>query len=216
MIDFTTVKSLTIPEGDVSKIADASGNVLWKKDTRVMVHVYEDVYATFEIRSDDTYGEFGSFYNDDWPSVDGEIIGHDNIILDFRKGTITVDTTTENSIDGDTYSSKGIRIYKQIDPYSVYFFETVQDEDQTFYKGIIRSYFVSVDLNNCLSDWISWYDPSEGEGLQDTMGAACDRDNILNWDDWGVTTDYLVFRRTNPDEIMVMIEVDYENELNDE
>ena len=31
MIDFTTLKGLSIPEGEVSQIADASGMVLWKK-----------------------------------------------------------------------------------------------------------------------------------------------------------------------------------------
>lgn len=31
MIDFSTLKSLTIPEGEVVKIADTSGNVLWEK-----------------------------------------------------------------------------------------------------------------------------------------------------------------------------------------
>lgn len=31
MIDFTTLKGLTIPEGNVTQIADANGNVLWKK-----------------------------------------------------------------------------------------------------------------------------------------------------------------------------------------
>ena len=30
MIDFSTLQGLTIPEGNVTQIADASGNVLWK------------------------------------------------------------------------------------------------------------------------------------------------------------------------------------------
>lgn len=34
MIDFSTLKSLTIPEGEVTKITDANGNVLWEKSTR--------------------------------------------------------------------------------------------------------------------------------------------------------------------------------------
>lgn len=33
-IDFTQVKSLTIPEGDVTKITDSSGRVLWQKITQ--------------------------------------------------------------------------------------------------------------------------------------------------------------------------------------
>lgn len=31
MIDFSTLKSLTIPEGEVVKIEDTNGNVLWEK-----------------------------------------------------------------------------------------------------------------------------------------------------------------------------------------
>lgn len=30
-IDFSQVKSITIPEGEVTKIIDADGNVLWQK-----------------------------------------------------------------------------------------------------------------------------------------------------------------------------------------
>lgn len=30
-IDFSKVKSITIPEGEVTKITDADGNVLWQK-----------------------------------------------------------------------------------------------------------------------------------------------------------------------------------------
>lgn len=31
-MDFSQVKSLTIPEGEVTKITDSSGNVLWQKN----------------------------------------------------------------------------------------------------------------------------------------------------------------------------------------
>ena len=30
-IDFSQVKAITIPEGEVTKITDANGNVLWQK-----------------------------------------------------------------------------------------------------------------------------------------------------------------------------------------
>ena len=33
-MDFSQVKSLTIPEGEVTKITDSSGNVLWQKITQ--------------------------------------------------------------------------------------------------------------------------------------------------------------------------------------
>ena len=32
-IDFSQVKTITIPEGEVTKIIDANGNVLWQKQT---------------------------------------------------------------------------------------------------------------------------------------------------------------------------------------
>ncbi len=47
MIDFTTVKSLTIPEGSVAKITDASGNVLWNsvKMATITITVTSQKYA---------------------------------------------------------------------------------------------------------------------------------------------------------------------------
>lgn len=44
MINFPTIKSLTIPEGNVTKIFDESGNVLWKKgsDTPTITIVVEE------------------------------------------------------------------------------------------------------------------------------------------------------------------------------
>lgn len=40
-MDFTQVKSLTIPEGEVTKITDSSGNVLWQKITQGWHTVFE-------------------------------------------------------------------------------------------------------------------------------------------------------------------------------
>lgn len=39
MIDFTTVKGITIPEGEVTKITDASGRVLWNRAEIVKVTI---------------------------------------------------------------------------------------------------------------------------------------------------------------------------------
>ena len=33
-IDFSQVKTLTIPEGSVTKITDSTGNILWSDDTK--------------------------------------------------------------------------------------------------------------------------------------------------------------------------------------
>ena len=40
-IDFSQVKSLTIPEGEVNKITDSSGNVLWQKITKGWHTIFE-------------------------------------------------------------------------------------------------------------------------------------------------------------------------------
>lgn len=40
-MDFSQVKSLTIPEGEVTKITDSSGNVLWQKITQGWHTVWE-------------------------------------------------------------------------------------------------------------------------------------------------------------------------------
>ena len=40
-MDFSQVKSLTIPEGEVTKITDSSGNVLWQKITQGWHTVFE-------------------------------------------------------------------------------------------------------------------------------------------------------------------------------
>ena len=33
-IDFSQVKTITIPEGSVTKITDSTGNILWADDTK--------------------------------------------------------------------------------------------------------------------------------------------------------------------------------------
>lgn len=33
-IDFSQVKTITIPEGSVTKITDSAGNILWADDTK--------------------------------------------------------------------------------------------------------------------------------------------------------------------------------------
>lgn len=40
-MDFTQVKSLTIPEGEVTKITDSSGNVLWQKESGSWQTIWE-------------------------------------------------------------------------------------------------------------------------------------------------------------------------------
>lgn len=40
-MDFSQVKSLTIPEGEVTKITDSSGNVLWQKESGSWQTIWE-------------------------------------------------------------------------------------------------------------------------------------------------------------------------------
>ena len=44
-MDFSQVKSLTIPEGEVTKITDSSGNVLWQKITKGWHTVFEGNFS---------------------------------------------------------------------------------------------------------------------------------------------------------------------------
>lgn len=44
-MDFSQVKSLTIPEGEVTKITDSSGNVLWQKITQGWHTVFEGNFS---------------------------------------------------------------------------------------------------------------------------------------------------------------------------
>ena len=47
MIEFAALKRLTIPEGEVSQIKDAAGNVLWRS-------MYEEIVAVIEQDSMET------------------------------------------------------------------------------------------------------------------------------------------------------------------
>ena len=40
-IDFSKVKTITIPEGSVTKITDSNGNILWKAQTEGWHTVFE-------------------------------------------------------------------------------------------------------------------------------------------------------------------------------
>lgn len=44
-IDFSQVKTITIPEGEVTKITDSSNNVLWQKITKGWHTVFEGNFS---------------------------------------------------------------------------------------------------------------------------------------------------------------------------
>lgn len=51
-IDFSQVKTITIPEGSVTKITDSAGAVLWEKEDPVVL--YEGYYLTSHSAAKDT------------------------------------------------------------------------------------------------------------------------------------------------------------------
>ena len=60
MIDFSTLNGLTIPEGNVTKITDASGNVLWSAAKPVTLTITrtcqgDDVHHTWFVINGQTY-----------------------------------------------------------------------------------------------------------------------------------------------------------------
>ncbi len=57
MIDFSTLKGLTIPEGNVTQIADASGRVLWSAITLIEFTIAGTTYYAEEGM---TWGEWVS------------------------------------------------------------------------------------------------------------------------------------------------------------
>ena len=50
-IDFSQVKTITIPEGSVTKITDPNGNILWQEEPLVL---YEGYYLTSHSAAKDT------------------------------------------------------------------------------------------------------------------------------------------------------------------
>ena len=60
-IDFSKVKTITIPEGSVKKITDSTGSVLWKEEPLVL---YEGYYLTSNSATKDTnYIDLGIKWN---------------------------------------------------------------------------------------------------------------------------------------------------------
>ena len=119
MINFSTLKSLTIPEGNVTKITDASGQILWSATIKFTINgdiYYADrgmTWSQWFASSYNTTGETEGTVKDangneislDTVIVNGAVYGVEfvgyKIIYDF--GTIT---TTKNSLTGVT--AKGI------------------------------------------------------------------------------------------------------------
>lgn len=64
MIDFSTVKGITIPEGAVKKITDSSGNVLWEGNITFYVKTSLTTF-TLAVPSGSTWRDAAEIYTDD-------------------------------------------------------------------------------------------------------------------------------------------------------
>ena len=60
-IDFSQVKSLTIPEGEVTKITDSSGNVLWQKKTQGWHTIWSGTMDPFYLQRSSEYSPIKLF-----------------------------------------------------------------------------------------------------------------------------------------------------------
>ena len=73
MIDFSTLQGLTIPEGVVTQIADASGRVLWKKETTkpVVLQVAKQTATTYAGETE--YANESFILLDIYPKTNGTV-----------------------------------------------------------------------------------------------------------------------------------------------
>ena len=111
MIDFTSVKTLTIPEGSVKKIADSSGAVLWKKSITFYVATSFKTFA-ITVPSGSTWVDAAAIYNKSVNSTNPFKIYTKDFYVYFEfyySGTrlVTINGVLETSAikDGTTYST---------------------------------------------------------------------------------------------------------------
>ena len=104
-IDFSKVKTITIPEGSVKKITDSTGNILWEKGDPVVL--YEGYYLTSHSAAKDTnYIDLGIKWNSEY-KVEAYYY-RPNVNSDYSRlfGT-GWDTTREIQIDYPTSTGVG-------------------------------------------------------------------------------------------------------------
>ena len=91
MIDFTTLKALTIPEGVVTKITNVNGDVLWKQainDPRIILQV--------EKITSDTYANNTTYTNESFILLDIFSKANGTITVTYGNLTKTITNTTSS------------------------------------------------------------------------------------------------------------------------
>lgn len=120
-IDFSQVKSLTIPEGEVTKITDSSGNVLWQKITKGWHTIWE-----------------GSVKNDSATTID-------IAALNDLSGTVTLRVTWSCSISGGSsiptkyYNNNGWQNTTSTKPDSPFQFDLNADSNRSYIVGVDKT-----------------------------------------------------------------------------
>ena len=99
MIDFSSVKGITIPEGKVKKITDSSGNVLWEGNITFKVSTYHKVF-TLSVPSGSTWRDAAEIYTDD-PSfiIKEDMIWGDSVGIEYYEGGARSATITSAKPD---------------------------------------------------------------------------------------------------------------------
>lgn len=117
MIDFSTVKNITIPEGAVKKITNSSGVVLWEGDITFKVSTTHTVF-TITVPSGSTWRDAASIYNKSanttnpykFVIVEDMIMGNSVTIEYYSGGTRSATVTSAKPDDvivaDKTYSAK--------------------------------------------------------------------------------------------------------------
>lgn len=121
MIDFSTLQGLTIPEGAVTQIADASGRVLWSATIKFTINgdtyiadrgmTWAEWFASDYNTTGETEGTITDA-NGNEVSMDAVIVGGTAYEVGFAPDTVTITITGSSgegygsvSIDGTTYWS---------------------------------------------------------------------------------------------------------------
>ena len=110
MIDFATVKGITIPEGEVKKITDSFGAVLWEGEITFYISTYHTEF-TATVPSGSTWRDAAAIYNTSDPFkiiITEDMIMGDSVEIQYYSGgarlaTITNAEPDDEIIDGMPY-----------------------------------------------------------------------------------------------------------------
>lgn len=110
-MDFSTVKKITIPEGEVKKITSSSGTVLWEGSISFKVSTYHTVF-TLTVPSGSTWRDAAEIYTDN-PSfiivedmIWGNSVGIEYYYGGARSATVTGVKPDDVIVADKTYSAQ--------------------------------------------------------------------------------------------------------------